>query len=178
MLLKDFLLERKSSLSAKWFERVVETYPSETAKFLKNQKDPFGNPVGSTILQGIDNLFNQIIEDEPDTEKILPLLDSIIRIRAIQDFSASEAVAFIFYIKDIIRQEFERTYTNSNYPAGLREEFSRFEAKVDRLALLSFDIYMRCREKIYELKAQEVKNMTYRLLQQAKLIVESPERSD
>jgi hypothetical protein len=30
---------------------------------------------------------------------------------------------------------------------------------------------MKCREKIYELKANESKNMTFRLLQQARLIV-------
>jgi hypothetical protein len=31
---------------------------------------------------------------------------------------------------------------------------------------------MKCREKIYELKANEARNMTFRLLQQAKLIVD------
>jgi hypothetical protein len=47
-----------------------------------------------------------------------------------------------------------------------------FESKIDDLALLSFDIYMKCREKIYELKSNEVRNMTFRLLQRANLICE------
>jgi hypothetical protein len=31
--------------------------------------------------------------------------------------------------------------------------------------LYAFDLYMGCREKIYDLKAQESRNMTFRLLQ-------------
>lgn len=176
MALKEFLLERKSSIASKWYEKILETYPTETAKFLKSQKDPFRNPVGSTISQGIENLLTEMINDHTETERVLPFLDDIIRIRAIQDFTASEAVAFIFFLKDIIRQEIEKTYSNSNVSFKLKDELTIFEGKIDNLALLAFDIYMRCREKVYELQAKEVKNMTYRLLQQAKIIIESPEK--
>jgi len=34
-------------------------------------------------------------------------------------------------------------------------------------------VYMKCREKIYEIKANEARNMTFRLLQQAKLIADN-----
>jgi hypothetical protein len=54
----------------------------------------------------------------------------------------------------------------------LSEELAIFDSAVDDLALFAFDIYMKCREKIYDLKAQEVKNATFRLLQQAKLMGE------
>jgi len=41
-----------------------------------------------------------------------------------------------------------------------------------------FDIYMMCREKIYELKANEVRNRTYRAFKRANLITEnSPEEN-
>lgn len=176
MALREFLLERKSSIASKWLEKIVETYPEETAKFLKSQKDPFRNPVGSTISKGIENLLTEIIDDHPEKERVATFLDEIIRIRAIQDFSASEAVAFIFFVKEIIREEIEKAYSTSNISIEFRDELTRFEIRIDNLALLAFDIYMRCREKIYELQAREVKNMTYRLLQQAKLIIESPEK--
>jgi hypothetical protein len=54
----------------------------------------------------------------------------------------------------------------------MAEELAAFDAAIDDLALFSFDIYMKCREKIYELKANEARSMTFRLLQQAKLIVD------
>ena len=55
----------------------------------------------------------------------------------------------------------------------MTEELTAFDSAVDDLALFSFDIYLKCREKIYELKAKEATNMTYRLLQQARLIVDN-----
>jgi len=51
-------------------------------------------------------------------------------------------------------------------------ELKEIELRIDSLALLAFDLFMACREKIYELKANEARNMTYRLLQKAKLVCE------
>ncbi len=176
MVLKDFLLERKSAILSKWFEIILDTYPAETARFLRNQKDLFSNPVGSTIFQGIDGLLDEIIRGDIEFQRVVLLLDNIIRVRAIQDFSASQAVAFIFSIKDIIRHEVETKYSSNHaLPNDILTDLGQLDSNIDRLALMSFDIYMQCREKIYEIKANEVKNMTYRLLQQARLIVESPE---
>jgi hypothetical protein len=39
------------------------------------------------------------------------------------------------------------------------------ESRIDSLALFSFDIFVACREKLYDIKANELRNMTFRLLQ-------------
>lgn len=177
MDLKGLLLERKSAILSKWFKVLLETYPAETAKFFKVKKNSFSNPVGSTIFQGIESLLEEIIDDNMDSQRVTLFLDNIIRVRAIQDFSASQAVAFIFSIKDIIRDEIEAEGASSrDLPNQVLIDLRHLESKIDGIALLSFDVYMKCREKLYEIKANEVKNMTYRLLQQAKLISESPEK--
>ncbi len=177
MDLKGLLFERKSAILSKWFEVILDTYPAKTSKFLKNQNDLFSNPVGSTMFQGLESLLEEIIDDNMDSQRVSLFLDNIIRVRAIQDFSASQAVAFIFSTKDIIRQEVESAVASGNIlPNQVLIDLRHLESKIDGLALLSFDVYMKCREKIYEIKANEVKNMTYRLLQQAKLISESPEK--
>ena len=44
------------------------------------------------------------------------------------------------------------------------------------MALLAFDQFMACREKLYDLKANELRRQTYRLLQRAK--IGSPPPSD
>lgn len=179
MDLKNLLLERKSAILAQWFEIILKTYPAETAKFLRNQRNRFSNPVGSTIYQGIESLLSDIIDDKGDSGRLSLFLDNIIRIRAIQDFSASRAVAFIFSIKDIIRHEVESAAASDQVlPKKLLLDIRDLESRIDSLALLSFDIYMQCREKLYDIKANEVRNMTYRLLQQAKLISESPVKED
>lgn len=88
-----------------------------------------------------------------------------------QDFSASQAVSFIFLLKKVIREEIEEELKDNQSSL----ELAAFEVKIDELALLSFDIFMRCREKIYDLKAQEIKRMTFKLLQRANLICEMQE---
>jgi len=169
MNLNHYLIEKKSAILKKWFDAVVETYPNETSTFLRKQKAQFTNPVGYTLSEGIEHLFDALLQGMiPDT--VSRFLDSIIRIRAIQEFSPSEAVSFIFQLKKVVRQELGKEILGQQ---GIAEELVVFESAVDDLALFSFDLFMKCREKIYELKANEAKNMTFRLLQQARLIVDN-----
>lgn len=173
MKLKSLLSKKRSAILERWFNVILESYPSETSNFLKNQKNRFTNPVGHTIFQGIEGLFEKLIDEmdsDPDAFGA-SFLDNIIRIRAVQDFTPSEAIAFIFLLKKVIRDELKSDPEfNSGLEKGIGEEFFMLDSKIDDLALFSFDIYMKCREKIYELKASELKNMTFRLLQRANLI--------
>jgi hypothetical protein len=169
--LKKKLVEQKSAILKKWFNAVADTYPDNTAGFLKKQKAQFTNPVGYTLAEGLDGLYESLLQGMiPDT--VSTFLDGIVRIRAVQEFTPSEAVAFIFHLKKIVRQELGSEFTQQQ---RIIEELAAFDSAIDDLALFSFDIYMKCREKIYELKANEARNMTFRLLQQAKLIADNDE---
>jgi len=171
MKLNQHLQERKSAILKTWFDAVVETYPDETSAFLKKKKAQFTNPVGYTLLEGLEHLFDALLQGMlPDT--VSQFLDSIVRLRAIQEFTPSEAVMFIFQLKKVVRQELGNELLQQQ---GIIEELATFESAVDDLALYAFDLYVKCREKIYELKANEAKNMTFRLLQQARLIVDNKE---
>jgi hypothetical protein len=44
-------------------------------------------------------------------------------------------------------------------------ELLTLESRIDQLANASFDIFMKCREKLYEIRANELRNWTYRALQ-------------
>ena len=55
-----------------------------------------------------------------------------------------------------------------------RDDMSAFDAKVDELGLLAFDVYSRCRENLFEVRMKEVKDRTYRLLQRAEIIADVP----
>ncbi len=169
MKLNHYLLEKKSAILKKWFDAVVETYPDETSAFLKKQKAQFTNPVGYTLSEGLEHLFDALLHGMlPDT--VSRFLDSIVRLRAVQDFAPSEAVMFIFRLKKVVRQELGNEILQQQ---GIIEELLTFESAVDDLALYAFDLHVKCREKIFELKANEAKNMTFRLLQQARLIVDN-----
>ena len=169
MRLNNLLAQEKTAIVKKWFVSAIDTYPSDTAKFLKHQKDPFANPVGRTIYRGLEALFDQLLGDM-DYETITSFLDPIIRIRAVQNFSPSQATKFIFFLKDAVRK-----HTQKEVPeARLFNELLLFESKIDKLSLIAFNLYMQCREKIYELKANEMKNRTFRAFERAGLVSEIP----
>jgi hypothetical protein len=98
------LLENKQKILKKWFDLISETYPPDTTSFLKGQKNRFDNPVGYTISEGIEVLFEELLRGV-DYDRVSPFLDNIIRIRAIQDFTPSQALGFVFLLKKVIREE-------------------------------------------------------------------------
>lgn len=146
---------------------VVATYPSDTSRFLKSQKDPFANPVGSTTVNGLEAVFNELA-GKMDSDTIESRLDPIIRIRAIQDFNPSKAVGFIFFLKKIIRDILGRENPEGGYEKALLE----FESKIDEIGLIGFDIYMKCKEKIYAIKADEERNRMYSAISRAGLLAD------
>lgn len=160
MILANLLTEKKSAILKKWFNLILATYPEDTQKFLRSQKDRFANPVGSNILQGLEGLFEELLHEQ-NPERISQFLDHVIRVRAVQDFSPSQAVSFILKLKKVIREELGKAIGGK----GLFEELLAFESRIDEMALLSFDLFMKCREKIYEIRANELRNRTGRLLE-------------
>lgn len=171
MGLEQFLAEDKPALAKAWFDLILGTYPPETSALLQKDKNQFANPVGYTLSQSLSGIIDEML-GEFDHEKVLPLVDQVVRVRAIQDFSPAQAVGFVFLLKKIVRNRAEE---------GIREkrvspnEILAFESKIDQLALMAFNVYTGCREKLYELRVNEVKNRTFRLLQRASLIAEIPE---
>jgi hypothetical protein len=170
MSLEVLLAQRKNEIIKDWFDRVVETYPADTSTFLKSRKDPFANPVGSTTLQSLKSLYGELLKGL-DEKAVIPLLDPVIRIRAIQDFTPSQAVGFIFSLKRAIRHILNKELDRNRFENELR----LFEEQIDALSLIAFNIFVTCREKIYQLKANEVKNRTFRAFERAGLVCERPE---
>lgn len=167
MNLIKILIEKKEKILEKWFDASIENYHKDTAKFLKQQKDPFANPVGSITYNSLDKIFDAMISDEEDND-IIKHLDNIIRVRAVQGFTPSDALSFIFSLKGIIKEEISEEI--KKYP--LVEDLGKFYDRIDSLILSAFDIYMGCREKIYDLKANELRNMTLKLIERANRIFE------
>ncbi len=169
MRLDKIFSEKKSAILNRWFDQAIKTYPEETARFLKSKKNRFANPVGNILFQELESIMDGLIQGL-EAKTLRPCLDNIIRIRAVQDLTASQAVSFIFMLKSILREELAKEIQETR----IWKELLEFESRIDELALLSFDIYMQCREKIYDLKANEIHNRSVRVLKRAKLIVEDP----
>ena len=157
-----------------WLDLLLSTYPPETVRLLKKETNQFANPVGHTFTTALGEILDEFL-GENSPEKLAPLLDRIIRIRAVQDFSPSQSLAFIFSLKKIAAE----ILAEAGEGIEARDDLSAFDAKVDELALLAFDVYMRCRQNLFEVRMREHKDRTYRLLQRADIIGDvSPQKPD
>jgi hypothetical protein len=171
MGLEKLLVKKRDAIVTEWFDLVAKTYAPDTAQFLKKNTDPFTNPMGGYLSKGLTGLFDQLITGL-DRETVRPLLDPIVRVRAIQSFSPSKAVAFVLVVKKIVRKHLAIDFNNKR----LSKELLEFEDRVDALSLFAFDIYIQCREKIFELKANEEKERVFKAFKRAGLIQEVPEK--
>ncbi|MCF6247153.1 MAG: RsbRD N-terminal domain-containing protein [Desulfobacula sp.] len=162
MKLKQELKKKKHDFIKKWFRATIDTYSPDAARILGKDSNRFDNPIGAITNETCEDVFNHILEDftQVTLEK---KLDPIIRIRAVQAFSASEAVSFVYALKRI---------GNDLLDESLGREFDRL---VDNIALASFNRFMKCREEIFLLKATESKRRIHRAFERAGLVAELSE---
>ena len=174
--LENFLSRNKAAILKRWYHLILETYPAGTSKSLKHEKDRFVNPVGHTISRGIRSLYEELLGDM-NIDRLSSSLNNIIRIRSVQDFSPSHAIGFIFLLKKAIREVLESGIREKS----VLEEWVEFQSRIDQLALLAFDIYMECREKICEIrvnKAKAEREMAFRLLERMSFMKGEPEKGE
>jgi len=157
------LAGKKKELLKHWFQTTVDSYPADTARFLKDQSDPFANPVGRTTYQSLEALLDALISGA-GREAMKTALDPVIRIRAVQTFTPSKATIFVFALKQIVRDHL-------SVESG--PDLDVLDRQIDQMAMTAFDVFMACREKIYELKATESRNQFFGSLKRAGLIAET-----
>jgi len=170
MDLENLLVDNRSNIIRKWRELILASYPEGTQRFLAKEKSRFANPVGHVINTDIETLFDELVKGE-GIDKISSCLDNIIRIRAVQDFKPSHAISFVLGLKKVVREELE----GSPVENGLWDQLQAFETRVDDVVLLAFDIFSQCRQKICDIRVNEVKNQVGRLLERANLVCEIPD---
>jgi hypothetical protein len=163
LMLKELLLKNENSILKRWLDLLLETYPPDSETLMRKGKDQFTNPVGSTLSLETEVLFKKLREGIED-EKSQASLDAILKIRSVQDFSPSKAVEFIFLLKKAIGE----TLKGEMGKESVIVEWLQFQSRIDNLALQAFDIYMGCREKIYEIRVNQAKGekeMAFRMME-------------
>lgn len=170
MDLNALLREKQSAIVTKWFDSVLAVYPENTAHIYRKSKAQFTNPVGYNARQGVEGLFDALLKGVM-LEETSGFLDNIVRVRAVQEFPPSQALSFIYELKKIVRAEIHAAAVEQ----GLTEDLDAFLSTIDDLALFAFDLYMGCREKLFEIKVNEMKNSTFRLIQRVNTLGEKQE---
>lgn len=152
MTLRDLLLKNRTAIVRRWQDYALAVYETDASRFFDNEGDRFANPVGYALKTGTEAIFDSLAEGL-DAEELCGHLEKIIKTRAIQDFSPSEALAFIFSLKSAIRRELQTSLDEPPIAGAIVE----FDARIDQVALFAFDIYCSCRDRVSELRINEVK---------------------
>jgi hypothetical protein len=148
----DLLRERTDAIVHRWVEEVLSSYPRDAAVLFQQQQDPFANPVGRSVRDGTRGIFQAILNGM-DSDELRSHLDEIVRVRAVQQFSPSEALSFVFALRSIIRDVIPELDADPR----LRREVAELDEKIDRVALAAFDVFAERREAVNQLRIQEVK---------------------
>jgi len=141
----SFSKEDRKAIAAEWLEKTLETYPAQSQRFLRSEGDLFRNPVGHILREHLPVLAEVLLGGDMDRDRLTHALEAIIRVRAVQNFTPSQSVAFVCLLKRILRDRWK----------GPEKDWLTIETRIDETALLAFDLYMKCREKIYKVTADE-----------------------
>jgi hypothetical protein len=159
MTLQELLSKRKKAILDRCLNLLFDTYPHDSVALLKNQQDPFANPVGSTFRRELEIILDGLITST-DLKNLIPSLDAIVRIRAVQEFPPSDALAFMVHLKKAIREQLKGVQTGPE----LLNDLARLDLRIDELTLTAFDLYVTCREKIAEIRVGEARAEKDRLV--------------
>lgn len=143
------LRARRSAIIEKWLGETLKSYPAETARVFGAEADRFRNPAGHALRENLAALFDAVMLSD-DWDHAARALGELVQLRAVQDFTAAQAVGFILPLKTILRE------------AMLTDDLlTRLDARVDRLMLLAPEMYATCRARMAEISSNEARRRTW-----------------
>ncbi|HOC44320.1 MAG TPA: RsbRD N-terminal domain-containing protein [Thermoanaerobaculales bacterium] len=156
--LDELVADNRPAVLAGWMERILAACPPETARFLRDTSDRFGNPVGAALREELPALLDGVL-GRVDDERLRASLDRIVRVRAVQGLAPSAAVSFLFDLKPILEQLLESA------GGAARDELALLDRRVDRVALVAFDVYSICREQVCEIRVRSIRELSMKHLE-------------
>jgi hypothetical protein len=97
-----------------------------------------------------------------ETTPVSEALEALVRLRAVQEFSPSEAVSFVFALKRAVREHLRELGAEGE----LWSELVTLDEGIDGLASTAFDLYDKCRERVYAIRMDAHRRSTASLLMQ------------
>lgn len=150
MNLFEYLDSNKRNVLEKWYNSVIDTYPIDASRLFLGIKDKFANPVGHSFEKELPVIYDNIL-NAGNPSDINTSLEELIRLRAVQNFSPGQAVGFLFLLKNTVR---ELIADEEDLEVNLNDILT-FESSIDITVSYCFDIYMKMKEKLFEIKGNE-----------------------
>jgi len=151
MELSKLLEKNRPAILKKWMGEIFDTYPADTSRFLKGQRDRFANPVGHTITVNAEFILEGLIKGD-DAGRLSGYLKQIIRIRAVQDFTPSQAVAFMESLKPVITGQLKTEINKYN----LLDDWAELETHIDSLTQCAYELHTEMKKRINSIRTKEI----------------------
>ncbi len=155
--LRELIEPHKRRITALWLDKSLEVYPVDSRKFFGERKDRFANPVGTALKRGIESFVEGLLRDEPPAA-LAAHLEEIVQIRSVQQLEPSKALGFVMVLKDIVREVL------SGERPGAEAAIDRTAAAIDAACLETFDLYVKYRERLFDVRVSDVKRQVSHLL--------------
>lgn len=166
----DTFFNNRDVVIDEWVNAIFATYPLQTTGFLRTVKDPFTNPVADMTREAAKTVYEAVSGWDKKPEDVKAAIDRFVHLRAVQTFLPSQGMLVFYLLKPILRKHILPLMK------GEKElhEYLEAESRLDTIALLAFDIYMKSRETVAENRIQEIKNQHAQLVRWAQRVGGSP----
>jgi hypothetical protein len=151
----DLSSKQRDAMVKRWFDVIVGGYAHETERFLRDQADPFANPVGAALRDELGPIVDGVLSGR-DPAELGASLDRVLRVRALQDMPPSAAVGIVLELKGIFDD------VAGDASRADRDEFGR---RVDAVLLTAFDVFNHCREQVYDIRVKEIRNRSLKVME-------------
>lgn len=138
-----------------WLACTLRTYPDQTGRFLRVERDPFRNPVGSTFRAAFEQLADELFGGF-DRARVAASIDAVVRVRAVQDFTPAEAVAFVPLARDAVRAALRRGGVHLD-----AQGLDQLDERIAELAGLASESLGACRDEIRAIAARAARRRVF-----------------
>ncbi|MCB2213145.1 RsbRD N-terminal domain-containing protein [bacterium] len=161
-MLIEILREKRDNLIKGWQGAVRETYPKGNRIKFTQRPQEFNDPIGHLLNRDLPVLVDLLLDGDMDKPELQAHLEPLCRLRSVQDFTPAGAMGFVYAMKKLVRESLSESELNE---PGLLAELLAFESRIDRLAMYAFDLYVSCREELFELRANEARRRSELIVQ-------------
>jgi len=98
----DGLRQKTAAIAERWLVQTLAAYPAASAALFRQGQDPFANPIGQALRVGTRAALDALLQGQAPAD-VCSHLDDILKMRATQELIPSQALSFIFSLKEAIR---------------------------------------------------------------------------
>jgi len=167
MTLRDLIEPNKDEIVEQWLAKGLEVYSADARKFFQKKNNRFVNPVGDTLRRGVGAFVDGLIGDEPPAA-LCSHLEEIVQIRSVQQMPPSEALGFVMRLKEVVR---DVSTKKRKSPPELEKNLAGLASKIDATSLQLFDLYIKYRERLFDIRVNDVKRQVSHLLKRTSFFI-------